>query len=124
MERLGQHSLRAAAAYASARSRVKFQALLAGKTEEEVFGSEAPPSGPPVPGEPAPERPGGSDRAPRPLPRPGLAGGGVEARGLDLPEKPEFAPVVSCVRATRSLIGGSSSDVRANRAPADACSSS
>ena len=29
--------------------------------------------------------------APRPLPRPGLAGGGVEARGLDLPEKPELA---------------------------------
>jgi cell division protease FtsH len=67
----------------------EFEALLAGKTEEEVFGSEAPPpSGPPVPGEPAPERP---REAPRPLPRPGLAGGGVETRGLDLPEKPELA---------------------------------
>ena len=64
----------------------EFQALLAGKTEEEVFGSQAPPPpGPPVPG----ERPG--REAPRPLPRPGLAGGGVEARGLDLPEKPELA---------------------------------
>jgi cell division protease FtsH len=67
----------------------EFEALLAGKTEEEVFGAEAPPPpGPPIPGEPAPERP---REAPRPLPRPGLAGGGVEARGLDLPEKPELA---------------------------------
>jgi cell division protease FtsH len=67
----------------------EFEALLAGQTEEEVFGSEAPPpSGPPIPGEPAPERP---RDAPRPLPRPGLAGGGVETRGLDLPEKPEPA---------------------------------
>jgi cell division protease FtsH len=67
----------------------EFEGLLAGKTEEEVFGSETPPPGSPVPGEPAPERPG--REAPRPLPRPGLAGGGVEARGLDLPEKPELA---------------------------------
>jgi cell division protease FtsH len=67
----------------------EFQALLAGQTGDEVFGSQAPPPGPPVPGEPAPERPGRD--APRPLPRPGLAGGGVEARGLDLPEKPELA---------------------------------
>src|SRR6476620_4806092 len=67
----------------------EFEGLLAGKTEEEVFGSEAPPPGSPIPGEPAPERPG--REAPRPLPRPGLAGGGVEARGLDLPEKPELA---------------------------------
>jgi cell division protease FtsH len=67
----------------------EFEGLLAGKTEDEVFGSEAPPPGSPIPGEPAPERPG--REAPRPLPRPGLAGGGVEARGLDLPEKPELA---------------------------------
>jgi cell division protease FtsH len=67
----------------------QFEALLDGQTEEEVFGSEAPPPGqPPIPGEPAPERP---REAPRPLPRPGLAGGGVEARGLELPEKPELA---------------------------------
>jgi cell division protease FtsH len=67
----------------------EFEALLEGKSEEEVFGADAttPPS---VPGAPAPaERPG--REAPRPLPRPGLAGGGVEARGLDLPEKPEVA---------------------------------
>src|SRR5512133_1931723 len=67
----------------------EFEGLLAGATEEEIFGSEAPPPGSPIPGEPAPERPG--REAPRPLPRPGLAGGGVEARGLDLPEKPELA---------------------------------
>ena len=47
-------------------------------------------------GDPARRRPRRARRAPRarrprPLPRPGLAGGGVEARGLDLPEKPELA---------------------------------
>ena len=67
----------------------EFEALLAGKTEEEVFGPDQPPAPPSLPGETAPERPG--REAPRPLPRPGLAGGGVEARGLDLPEKPELA---------------------------------
>ena len=55
-----------------------------------MFGAEAPPPpSTPLPGGPAPERP--TRDAPRPLPRPGLAGGGVEARGLDLPEKPELA---------------------------------
>src|SRR5512133_1821288 len=52
----------------------EFEALLAGRSEEDVFGAETPPPpGPPVPGEPAPERP---REAPRPLPRPGLAAGG------------------------------------------------
>ncbi len=68
----------------------EFAALLAGKSEDEVFGSddtEVPklPGGPPEPAD-APQR-----DTPRPLPRPGLAGGGLEARGLDLPEKPELA---------------------------------
>jgi cell division protease FtsH len=64
----------------------EFIALLAGKSEEEVWGSEeAEP--PPPPGTPAPERVG--REAPHPLPRPGLAG--AEARGLDFPEKPELA---------------------------------
>jgi len=67
----------------------EFEALLAGKAEEDVFGPDQPPAPPELPGEPAPERPG--REAPRPLPRPGLAGGGVEARGMDLPEKPELA---------------------------------
>jgi cell division protease FtsH len=65
----------------------EFQALLAGRSEEDVFGSEAPKDvEPPSPNAPA-DRPG--REAPRPLPRPGLAG--AESRGLDLPEKPELA---------------------------------
>jgi cell division protease FtsH len=55
----------------------QFEALLEGRTEEEVFGSEAPapPEIPAVSGTPA-ERAGRD--APRPLPRPGLAGGAAE----------------------------------------------
>ena len=72
--------------------RDEFEALLAGKTEDEVFGEDEPPAGgtPERPELPAPA----AERAretPRPLPRPGLAGGAAEARGLDLPEKPELA---------------------------------
>jgi cell division protease FtsH len=67
----------------------QFELLLDGRTEEEVFGPDEPTSPPELPGQPAPERPG--RELPRPLPRPGYAGGGVEARGLDLPEKPELA---------------------------------
>jgi cell division protease FtsH len=56
----------------------QFEALLDGRSEEEVFGSEAPPP-PEVPALPpgSPERSPGRD-APRPLPRPGLAGGTAE----------------------------------------------
>jgi cell division protease FtsH len=67
----------------------EFEALLAGKSEEDVFGPDEPAS-PDVPAPPSPAERAGRE-APRPLPRPGLAGGGVEARGLDLPEKPELA---------------------------------
>jgi cell division protease FtsH len=68
----------------------EFLALLAGKGEEDVFGAADAAAAPPdVPGAPAPAERAGRE-APRPLPRPGLAGGGVEARGLDLPEKPEL----------------------------------
>jgi cell division protease FtsH len=68
----------------------EFEALLEGKSEEEVFGPDEQPAPPELPAPPAPvDRPG--REAPRPLPRPGLAGGGVETRGLDLPEKPELA---------------------------------
>ena len=65
----------------------EFAALLEGKSEDEVFGPDEPV--PPVPGaaQPADDR----RDAPLQLPRPGLAGGGLEARGLDLPEKPELA---------------------------------
>jgi cell division protease FtsH len=71
--------------------REEFEALLTGKSEEEVFGPDAPPPGTSSPERP--ELPGAvAPSPPRPLPRPGLAGGGAaEARGLELPEKPELA---------------------------------
>jgi cell division protease FtsH len=59
----------------------EFLALLDGKNEVEVFGSEEPPA-PELPIPPAPaDRPG--REAPRPLPRPGLAGGTADMRGSD-----------------------------------------
>jgi cell division protease FtsH len=68
--------------------REQFIELLAGKTEDEVFGEEAPPVAVPPPAAPeAPER----ERAPAPapkLPRPGLAGGTAEMRA-DQPAGPE-----------------------------------
>jgi cell division protease FtsH len=69
---------------------VEFEALLGGKTEEDVFGPAEPAgidaSG--TPELPAAESPG-RQAGPRPLPRPGLAG--AEARALDRPEKPDLA---------------------------------
>jgi cell division protease FtsH len=54
----------------------QFVALLQGRSEQEVFGTEAPPP-PQLPTSPAsPERAG--RETPRPLPRPGLAGGTAE----------------------------------------------
>jgi cell division protease FtsH len=65
----------------------EFQALLDGKNEQEVFGAEEPPAPElPVPPTPA-DRPG--REAPRPLPRPGLAGGTADMRGAD-PEPPKL----------------------------------
>jgi cell division protease FtsH len=60
----------------------EFEALLSGKSEEEVFGSEetAPPSALPAPPAPSRRR---EREAPRPLPRPGLAGGTAETRALE-----------------------------------------
>jgi cell division protease FtsH len=55
----------------------QFEALLAGQTEEEVFGAEAPPA-PEVPIPPAPPTERAPREGPRPLPRPGLAGGTAE----------------------------------------------
>ncbi len=58
--------------------KAEFEALLEGRSEEEVFGSEAPvPPEIPTSGTPALERAPGRD-VPRPLPRPGLAGGTAE----------------------------------------------
>ena len=69
--------------------REEFEALLSGKTALEVFGPDDPivdtPERPEL-ATPA-DSPAGRE-APRPLPRPGLA---AEARGLDVPEKPELA---------------------------------
>jgi cell division protease FtsH len=61
----------------------EFEALLAGKSEEDVFGAEEEP---PDTGTAAPELPAGAERhgTPRPLPRPGLAG--AESRAVDPPE--------------------------------------
>ncbi len=66
--------------------REEFLQLLDGKSEEEVFGAEEPtrPQLPPPPPQPAPERP---ERAPRPLPRPGFAGGATEMRSDDAPSR-------------------------------------
>jgi cell division protease FtsH len=52
----------------------QFEALLEGQTEEEVFGAEAPPP-PEVPLPPPASERGRVGEGPRPLPRPGLAGG-------------------------------------------------
>jgi cell division protease FtsH len=55
----------------------QFEALLDGQTEEQVFGTEAPtPPELPLPGTAPAERLG--REGPRPLPRPGLAGGAAE----------------------------------------------
>ncbi|HWX52290.1 MAG TPA: cell division protein FtsH, partial [Solirubrobacteraceae bacterium] len=66
----------------------EFLALLAGKSEHEVFGVEEEtqpelPAPPPAPADRA-ER-----EAPRTIPRPGLAGGTAELRGSD-PERPKL----------------------------------
>jgi cell division protease FtsH len=67
----------------------EFIGLLAGKAEEEVFGPEDGHTTPELPAPPpAIDRPG--REVPRPLPRPGLAGGTADIRGSD-PERPELA---------------------------------
>jgi len=68
--------------------REQFIKLLDGASEEEVFGPDTPvrPEPPDPPAEP--ERAPGRE-APRPLPRPGLAGGTAESRSWS-PEKPEL----------------------------------
>jgi len=65
----------------------EFIALLAGKNEAEVFGADDPISPELPPAAPSPAERSGRE-APRPLPRPGLAGGTAEFRGTDgdLPE--------------------------------------
>jgi cell division protease FtsH len=60
----------------------EFLALLDGKNEQEVFGAEEPPA-PELPAPPAPADRAGGREAPRPLPRPGLAGGTADMRSSD-----------------------------------------
>jgi cell division protease FtsH len=67
----------------------EFIALLDGKTEEETFGPDEVADEQLPPGNAPADRAG--REAPRPLPRPGLAGGGLESRGLDSPERPNLA---------------------------------
>ncbi len=55
----------------------QFEALLSGQTEEDVFGAEAPPP-PEVPIPPSAPAERAPREGPRPLPRPGLAGGTAE----------------------------------------------
>jgi cell division protease FtsH len=58
----------------------EFVQLLEGKSEDEVFGSEPEERAKPEP-EPEPDK-GTGRKGPRPVPRPGLAGGGAaEMRG-------------------------------------------
>jgi cell division protease FtsH len=65
----------------------EFLGLLDGKSEDEVFGIEAP-TKPELPAPPtAPER--AEREAPRTIPRPGLAGGTAEMRGSG-PDKPRL----------------------------------
>jgi cell division protease FtsH len=67
----------------------QFEGLLAGKTESEIFGPDEP-AKPGLPVGPSPVPVADRQReAPRPLPRPGLAGGGAELRG-HTPEQPEL----------------------------------
>jgi cell division protease FtsH len=63
--------------------KAEFEALVEGKAEVDVFPEEAPPLPPPPTSLDKP-----SQKAPRALPRPGLAGGSVDARALDPPDKP------------------------------------
>ncbi|MGH2904315.1 MAG: ATP-dependent zinc metalloprotease FtsH, partial [Solirubrobacteraceae bacterium] len=68
----------------------EFIALLAGKSEEEVFGADEP-SKPELPAPPtAADRATEREPAPRATPRPGLAGGTTELRGADS-ERPKLA---------------------------------
>jgi len=72
--------------------REQFEALLAGRSADEVFPADTPRDPAPLrPELPAAEQPSARPAGPRPLPRPGLAGGAAEARGLERPEKPELA---------------------------------
>src|SRR5206468_10861776 len=84
--------------------REEFIQLLDGKTEEEVFGPDEPVV--PQPAPPGPEAPQRRPEreSPRPLPRPGLAGGAAEMRAHGGPRRPDLtlhdgALAIRCARA-------------------------
>jgi cell division protease FtsH len=64
----------------------QFEQLLAGKSEEEVFGAEEEP-GPPAPAPEPEEKPQREGPRPVPRPRPGFAGGSAEMRADDRPAR-------------------------------------
>jgi cell division protease FtsH len=66
----------------------EFEALLAGKSEDEVFGLDESAGGTRLPAARPVDRPG--RETPRPLPRPGLAGGAAELRVPDGPGRPRL----------------------------------
>ncbi len=68
----------------------EFAALLAGKSEEEVFGIEEGSSTPELPAPPTAADRAERESVPRTVPRPGLAGGTAEIRATDQ-ERPEPA---------------------------------
>ncbi|MGI8846374.1 MAG: ATP-dependent zinc metalloprotease FtsH [Thermoleophilaceae bacterium] len=70
--------------------REQFIDLLDGKSEEEVFGPDEPvvPRGTPQPDASPARNPA---PVPKTLPRPGLAGGTADIRGLDRPERPDIS---------------------------------
>ena len=66
--------------------------LFEGKDERHAWDVFGPDDAPAPPTDDTPEGATEAERAtPRPTTLPGLAGGALEARGLDLPEKPEPA---------------------------------
>ena len=67
--------------------KAEFEGLLEGKSEQEVFGADEQPAPHTLPAAPEPLR-RREREAPRPLPRPGLAGGTADMRASD-PSRPD-----------------------------------
>ncbi len=67
--------------------KAEFESLLAGKTEHEVFGPDEQPAAQALPTAPPPPLRRRVRDEPRPLPRPGLAGGTAELHATDPPRK-------------------------------------
>jgi cell division protease FtsH len=70
--------------------KAEFEGLLDGKTEQEVFGADEQPAAQALPAAPPPPLRRREREAPRPLPRPGLAGGTADMRASD-PQRPDLS---------------------------------